>query len=286
MPISTAQKATLTNNVLFLCTLWKITSSDGLVITACNHTRNVVYGADTYTPIPLKPEQVKTVAGLDTDDTSLTIVLTSAFSEVDLRAGRWRGARWEIFEGVNYLNPTDGYSKYRKGIIGEAVIRNGTATPEMFGLGHLLNQTLGAKTSRISRTVLGDAFCKVNLAGNTVDGTPITTLATIATVTSNKIFTVNIARPNDFYLQGWVEFTGGANSGRGLGSKQSIKTNTGVSIELVLAMSANVAVNDSLKLIAGCNRTREQCRDKFANIVSFRGEPDVPGLSKALTYPS
>jgi uncharacterized phage protein (TIGR02218 family) len=43
-------------------------------------------------------------------------------------------------------------------------------------------------------------------------------------------------------------------------------------------------VGDSLTLLAGCDKSFETCRDKFANHLNFRGFPHMPGNDIALGY--
>ena len=45
-------------------------------------------------------------------------------------------------------------------------------------------------------------------------------------------------------------------------------------------MAAAIAVGDIFEVGAGCDKRATTCRDKFANIVNFRGEPFIPGIDK------
>ena len=38
-----------------------------------------------------------------------------------------------------------------------------------------------------------------------------------------------------------------------------------------------IAGGDQFTIVAGCDRTHTTCRDKFSNILNFRGEPYIPG---------
>jgi uncharacterized phage protein (TIGR02218 family) len=46
-----------------------------------------------------------------------------------------------------------------------------------------------------------------------------------------------------------------------------------------------MAVGDIFTIIAGCDKTLAICRDKFDNIINFRGDPFVPGTDALLDYP-
>lgn len=287
MPTSSALISHLQQNVTTLCTLWRVEAADGTVIRASNHTRSITFNSEVYTPAPLQPSRNQSVAGLQPDNAEVMIVLTSSgITEADLRAKKYDGARVVIYEGVNYLSPADGATRTRVRVLGETTVKNGTAQIKVVGLSYLLSKPIGDLYSPLCRVrQLGDAECKVNLLGNTVDGTPITTTTTVTGVSSRRVFTVGVSRPDDFYLKGWVEFTSGANAGAGFGSKMEIKSNTGNSIELNLPMGRTVAIGDAVKLIAGCDRRLPTCRDKFANVINRRAEDYLPGIEKAVTFP-
>lgn len=51
----------------------------------------------------------------------------------------------------------------------------------------------------------------------------------------------------------------------------------GGAIELFLPMVNPIQIGDTYKLTAGCDKSIEVCRDKFDNILNYRGEPFVPG---------
>jgi hypothetical protein len=46
-------------------------------------------------------------------------------------------------------------------------------------------------------------------------------------------------------------------------------------------MPFEVVVGDAYSLLPGCRkRLAEDCRDKFNNVVNFRGFPHVPGINR------
>jgi hypothetical protein len=52
-----------------------------------------------------------------------------------------------------------------------------------------------------------------------------------------------------------------------------------------LGMSMPTMIGDRFYYYAGCDKRRDTCVKKFNNIVNFRGEPDIPGIDKMLSYP-
>jgi uncharacterized phage protein (TIGR02218 family) len=39
-------------------------------------------------------------------------------------------------------------------------------------------------------------------------------------------------------------------------------------------------------VVAGCDKRLENCRDRFANVVNFRGFPHIPGQDTVIRYPN
>ena len=53
---------------------------------------------------------------------------------------------------------------------------------------------------------------------------------------------------------------------------------TGGAFVLAFAVPFNIAVGDTFSVVPGCRHRRtEDCKNKFSNVINFRGFPDVPG---------
>lgn len=105
--------------------------------------------------------------------------------------------------------------------------------------------------------------------------------AAIVTVESRKVFTVSgLGLPDGFYANGSAIFESGPNKGRAI----EVKSWTAGTqrVELFLSMIFQPEIGDIVRLTAGCDGKRETCVQRFANILNFRGEPDVPGSDKYL----
>lgn len=79
-----------------------------------------------------------------------------------------------------------------------------------------------------------------------------------------------------YFDNGVVTFTTGANAGL---SKEVLAYVLG-SVTLVEPMPYPIAVGDEYSMHAGCDYSMATCRDRFDNIVNFRGYPYVPGLDR------
>lgn len=272
----------LAQNVTFLIPIWKMTSALGTVAAYCAHTRGITYDSVAYAAVPVEPTRFSQTLGvLQANNVELFGVFDTIVTESDLQGGKWKNAKI-VFEYISY-NPTTGAASATvtgsvakiKGQAGKFSINNGTYTVEVRSLSDLLQQEIGSLTSPLDRNRSPEALG--------VSMGPFTFARTVTGFTDKRNFTVGgAAQAANYFKYGRAEWSTGANAGL----KMEIKANVGNVIELQLPMRSVIAIGDTLNLIAGYDSTREQARDKFAAMENFRGEPDLPGLTKAiLTYP-
>jgi hypothetical protein len=81
-----------------------------------------------------------------------------------------------------------------------------------------------------------------------------------------------------YFDRGVITFTSGLNNGFSM----EVKSYTTGQITLALPMPYAVAAGDTYSLVAGCDKSLTTCRDRFDNIVNFRGEPYLPGADKLI----
>lgn len=120
------------------------------------------------------PSAVDTALGWDSQNQNLQAILdTPAITESDLDKGLYDFARLECFI-VDYTdlpttlteNPAKHILLYRA-ILGKVTRTNNRYTFEARGFEYLLNNKIGAVTSKFCRAKFGDNFCKVNSANYT-----------------------------------------------------------------------------------------------------------------------
>lgn len=75
---------------------------------------------------------------------------------------------------------------------------------------------------------------------------------------------------------GVITFDSGANAGLSM----EVKAYAPGQIILQLPMPYDVAIGDGYTLVAGCDKSMATCRDRFSNLLNFRGEPYLPGIDK------
>ena len=122
---------------------------------------------------------------------------------------------------------------------------------------------------------LYDAGCGVNPASFSASGTVSTGGA--------GSFGSNLTGVAGRYSQGRVLFTSGANNG----ISRTVKiNNSDGSFALVRPLPAPAATRDTFTAFAGCDLAMATCRDKFSNLIRFKGTPFVPVPTTALGAPA
>ena len=162
--------------------------------------------------------------------------------------------------------PTDGY--------------DGSFRAELRGLAQPLQSTVGSLYQAECRADLGDARCKVDLAGFTVT-------SAIEAVTDSVTLVMAAdgieAQPDEYFERGLVTWQDGDNAGV---SREIIAWNQGGRVLSLLAPPPFApAPGDTLAVRTGCDMRWATCRDKFGNSLNFRGEPLVPGANAILETP-
>jgi len=127
----------------------------------------------------------------------------------------------------------------------------------------------------------------------TLDGTVLaetqqawTRHATVTNAIDRKTFEIDVTEAravDDWFNVGAATFESGLNQGRSMEIKDWIAADSRV--VLYLALPNDIQVGDELRLYPGCDKTLATCRDKFDNVINFRGEPFVPGSDFLARYP-
>ena len=109
----------------------------------------------------------------------------------------------------------------------------------------------------------------------------------VTSVVDSRAFRLEITDPRA--VDGWFTFgaltwTSGQNNGRAM----EVKGYNGGTREtgLYLPMPRPVAVGDTCRIYAGCDKRHDTCRDKFNNIVNRRAEDFLPGFDAIIKTPN
>ncbi len=268
-----------------LATCWFVERVDGTQYAFTDHDRDLVVtffsGTETKLNQTYKASTgyqrsaMEDTATLSVDNLEISSFFDAAdIAREDILLGKFSYAEVYIFL-VNWSNLTHGPVRMKRGRVGDITVKDEQLIIEQRGLKQAYMQQLLEVYTPDCRADLGDARCKVDLLtgdpsfhilGNFILPTPPPTTTT---------FTVLIAgtAAADDWKGGLVVFKTGIMAPRAF----EIRTFIGGEVTLAFPMPTAPAGADTVDMFVGCPKTVEACRDRFANIVNFRGEPYVPG---------
>lgn len=257
-----------------LCKIWRIERRDGTVYRMTEHDRDIEVGGEVFeSTASFDPSAIKATGDLAVDDLDVLGAFDSAtITAIDLMAGRWAGATFWVAE-VDWSNLAAGKDVLRWGWIGRVAEKGGQFVAELLGPTVRLQQTVGDLYSATCRATLGDAYCTVDMAPHTFAGvvTAVTDRRQFAAAPDSGGFPSPL--PDPLYFQhGLLTWTSGDNDGVSM----EVSAFDGTDAELLLSMPFDISPGDAFTITAGCDHSRETCRDRFGNVLNFQGEPDMP----------
>jgi uncharacterized phage protein (TIGR02218 family) len=98
-------------------------------------------------------------------------------------------------------------------------------------------------------------------------------------VQSDRQFTdTGLVQAADYWALGLVTFTAGDNEGKAF---EVATFASGGIVTLEMPTPFVMQIGDAFTISPGCAKRFEQdCRDRWNNVLNFRGEPDVPGIDQ------
>lgn len=254
---------------------WRIERRDGVAIGLTDHDRDLLVDGIVHRAAPgMTPSAIKRSDGLDADTMDVAGALTSAaISETDLVAGRWDGARVCLF-ACDWTGADATRVPLGEGTIGAVETDRGAFTAELRGASAALERPVVEATSPECRAELGDARCRVAMAGRRRFARVV--------ACADRVLTLDASEPGaNLYGAGLLRWIGGANSGL----EAAIALSDGASVTLRSPPTLPVAAGDLAELAEGCDKSLATCAARFANAVNFRGEPYLPGIDLLTRYP-
>lgn len=251
---------------------WRIERRDGVTIGLTAHDRDLMIDGLLYRAAPgMTPSAVERSATLEADSMDVHGMLSGdAIAEADLLAGRWDFARVSLF-ATDWSAPT-AQVPLGEGTIGAIETRDGAITAELRGLTAAFDAPVAEATSPDCRAQLGDARCRVAMAGRRRFARVVAVTDTVVTLDAAE------AVPNG-YAGGRLRWFGGPNSGL----EDGIAASDGARVTLVRPPRFDGA-GALVELIEGCDGRFETCAGRFGNAANFRGEPFLPGTDLLTRY--
>lgn len=239
--------------------------------------RDVTYdaggGALTYLAAHgFTPSNIASNASLGVDNADLTglfadVDTAGAISEVDVRAGRLDFAEVWVYE-VNWADLSMGHEIVARGTVGEVRVEDGQYRAEFRSLAQQLKQTVTELYSLTCRAGFGDARCGVDLEAEWVEGA-----VTAVGAELDLVFTdTSLTQATGYFVPGLLEWLTGDNAGR---SVEVEAFAVGV-VTLRFPVYYPIQIGDTFRIRRDCDKRLATCRDRFSNVLNFRGEPHIP----------
>ena len=130
-----------------------------------------------------------------------------------------------------------------------------------------LNYSNSSLFSPICRECLGSIKCGVDINQYKANGTVSQIISQDCIIGNHR---TNRSVPVGYYKYGTIKFL----SGKLRGFTIQIKDEVDGKIYL-LRNTKLIEIGDSYEIFAGCNKTLSVCKNKFNNVVNFRGEPYI-----------
>ncbi|MFT4015227.1 MAG: DUF2163 domain-containing protein [Paracoccus sp. (in: a-proteobacteria)] len=276
-----AQQAHLDDDTTTLAWCWKITRADGVVLGFTDHDRVLSFSGTDFEPESgLSASEIRAGSDLAVDSQDAEGALSSdRITETDILDGRWDNALVEVWR-VNWQDAAQRVL-LRRGAIGE--LRRGRIAfvAEVRSMAHVLGQTLGRVYQGTCDAALGDGRCRVDL-----NNPAFSSGGVVMDPIRDRAFTaLGIGEfESGWFAFGHLEWTSGPNNGR-LAEVMTHEAVSGiVTITLLEAPMRPLAFGHGFIIRAGCDKRAATCAAKFANMLNFRGFPNIPGQDAVLRY--
>lgn len=255
-----------------LCRCFRLTRADGVTMGFTDHDTDVAFGGLTYrAEAAMSATEAASTLGLSPDEMEAHGALSDdSITEADLAAGLYDGAAVEVWD-VDWRD-TQVRQLLGRYTVGEVERGSLAFRAELRSMAATLDRPEGRlHTTLCDARRLGDHRCKLDLAAWQAPATVLRVTGLEVVVSGLDGFT------GSFFSRGIVEWTGGANAGTSGDIRVSAKSGAEVTLSLWRLPARPISPGDTLTATAGCDRTAAMCRDRFANLINFRGFPHMPG---------
>ncbi len=264
-----------------VCQCWAITRADGITLGFTDHDQPLAFdGIRFAADSGMNAKALASTSGMSVNNTEAVGILTAdSITEADIAAGRYDAAAVTVWL-VQWDDVSARQIRFR-GSIGEIRRAGGAFQADLRGLTDALNQPQGRSYLRTCSAVLGDATCKVSL-----DNPLYVAQATIDRNTDGQSFDLVTGAYNDRWFEGGIlEVATGLAKGLTAAIKHDQVMGSRRNVLLWQAIPLALAQGDTLRLIAGCDKRAETCREKFNNLLNFQGFPHIPGDDWLMSVP-
>ncbi|MBI1236697.1 MAG: DUF2163 domain-containing protein [Alphaproteobacteria bacterium] len=279
--IPTELQARLDSGATTLAWCWRVERRDGQVSGFTDHDGDLVFDGVTYRAATgLSGADIDTRLGRESGSGEVSGVFEdSALRESDLANGVWSGAQVQIYR--TDWSDVSLRVKVWTGELGEVRHDGVSFRADLNGLSRRLERSIGRIYSRHCDASFGDARCGLDASLPAYRG------AGMVTGQGPAGFVVSglSGFAEGWFSSGWLDWTSGAASGQRQRVISHHVSGGQVLIKLEGDNSAS-GIGDGFVVTAGCDKRHATCRDKFANILNFRGFAFLPGNDVLMASPA
>lgn len=276
-----ALAAHLAGDATTLCHCWRVTRADGTVLGFTDHDRDLAFDGTTFAAgSGFEASAMEAVDGLSAHASDVRGGFSSAaITEADLAAGRYDGARVEVFR-VNWQDVGQRLL-LKVETIGEVTRSGADFSAELRPFTHRLQQVRGRIFARTCSATLGDDACRLAL----VPGTHRATGAIAAVPSESRLAIAGVSGfAKDAFSRGTLDFRSGPLSGKAVDIAGDGRDGVLVVLDLWLPLAVLPLPGDAVRLTVGCDKSFATCRNRFGNGLNFQGFPHMPGADFAYSY--
>lgn len=257
-----------------IATCVRVVRRDGAVYGFTDHDRDVVVDGFTYSAvIGVDASTITTSSTMDVDNLEISTVLSAVgASAADIQAGVWNGAAVHVFE-VNWRDTSMGVNDLKRASWGDVSHGRSGVTISAVGMMSRMQNNVGRTVLPTCDADFGDSRCGFNKAAVTVSSVVVTGVGSRSQFTASSL-----AHAAGYFDFGKITFNSGANSGL---AKEIKLFQSGGIILLEESFPFAVSIGDVFSIEPGCGKRRnEDCRDRWGNVINFRGFHDLPGVDQ------
>ena len=261
---------------------WAVTRRDGVTLGFTDHDRDLSFDGIVFRASGgLTARALQQVTGLAVDNSEASGALQhDSLTEADILAGRYDGAELRIW-WVNWADVAQRRLRFR-GALGQIARAGGAFRAELVGLSEPLGRPQGRVYQSGCSAILGDAQCRVDLGAPTVS---VETVVYAMADDDRLLVPMLPAFASGWFGKGRLEVLEGPAAGLGGLIKADRGRSDGREIVLWERLAVSVGPGTAVRLIAGCDKRAETCREKFDNFMNFRGFPHIPGEDWLMAVP-
>lgn len=293
-PESLPQYDLLLRNIEELTVIWRIARTDGETVYLTNHSSDITYEGNVYSPVSTGDASAESrAAGLkDKNKTYAGFIDSVLITHDDLMSGKYDGAQMtELI--ISWRYPWAGALMISVGWLTQPSFDEESWSVEVEGITRFLRDKKGRSYSTTCDYNLGDSKCQKDISSMIIYDATIQTVFTRTNGTQNRtLFEANttgvasgaaLSAVDGYYDFGKIRWTTGSNAG--FTSEVKTYAATGNVFEIQRAVPFDIAVSDEFVLQVGCDRRYTTCRDKFDNLLRFGGFPYIPGVHYMIRQP-